>query len=40
MINEKYLMNEIAEKFGVSRQTLRDFLRITFPEWRKYRYKK
>lgn len=40
MINEKYLMNEIAEKFGISRQTLRDFLRITFPEWRKYRYKK
>ncbi len=40
MINEKYLMNEIAEKFGVSRQTLRDFLSITFPEWRKYRYKK
>lgn len=40
MINEKYLMNEIAEKFGVSRQTLRDFLRITFPDWRKYRYKK
>ena len=38
MINEKCSMNEIAEKFGVNRQTLRDFLRNTFPDWRKYRY--
>ena len=38
MINEKCSMNEIAEKFGVNRQTLRDFLRDTFPDWRKYRY--
>ena len=30
--------DEIAEKFGVNRQTLRDFLRNTFPDWRKYRY--
>ena len=38
MINEKCSMNEIAEKFGVNRQTLRDFLRNTCPDWRKYRY--
>lgn len=40
MIHEKCSMNEIAAKFGVSRQTLRNFLRNTFPDWRQYRYKK
>ena len=39
-LNENNQMQEIAEKYGDSRQTLRDFLRITFPDWRKYRYKK
>lgn len=38
MIHEKYSMNEIAEQLGVNRQTLRDFLRNTFPDWRKHRY--
>ena len=38
MINENYSMNEIAEKMGVSRQTLRDFLKEVFPNWRKIRY--
>jgi DNA invertase Pin-like site-specific DNA recombinase len=38
MIDENYSMNEIAEKMGVSRQTLRDFLKEVFPNWRKIRY--
>lgn len=38
MINENYSMNEIAKKMGVSRQTLRDFLKEVFPNWRKVRY--
>lgn len=38
MISENYSMNEISEYFGVNRQTLRDFLRDNFPDWRKYRY--
>lgn len=38
MIDKNYSMNEIAEKMGVSRQTLRDFLKEVFPNWRKVRY--
>lgn len=38
MVTEKCSMKEISEKFGVNRQTLRDFLRIIYPNWREYRY--
>lgn len=38
MIDENVSMNEIAEKMNVSRQTLRDFLKEYFPNWRKERY--
>ena len=38
MLNERLSMNEIAEALGVSRQTLREFLSETFPNWRKERY--
>lgn len=38
MVIERYSMKEISEKFGVNRQTLRDFLRTIYPDWREYRY--
>lgn len=38
MVSERCSMKEISEKLGVNRQTLRDFLRVIYPEWRKLRY--
>ncbi len=40
MVKEKRSMKEISQKLGVNRQTLRDFLRIIYPNWREYRYVK
>ena len=40
MVKERRSMNEISQKLGVNRQTLRDFLRIIYPNWREYRYVK
>lgn len=38
MVVDRCSMKEISEKFGVNRQTLRDFLRDIYPDWREYRY--
>ena len=31
-------MNEIAATFEVNRQTLREYLRMVYPDWRQHRY--
>ena len=38
MIGEKCSMNEIAATFEVNRQTLREYLRMVYPDWRQHRY--
>ena len=38
MSGEKCSMNEIAATFEVNRQTLREYLRMVYPDWRQHRY--
>lgn len=38
MINDGRTLNDISKKLGVNRQTLRNFLREIYPDWKKYRY--